>query len=87
MMNSYLGLGNEFKWDVIIWVDTSEFTDVLEVTSFDENDCYVSSHKNDVRGVQFHPESVLTPNGKKILEIKGKSLQPSLKEGDIDILD
>ena len=32
-------------------------------------------HKDyDVRGVQFHPESILTPHGKKILENWIKSI-------------
>jgi anthranilate synthase component II len=42
----------------------------LIVTSTDENGQIMSmKHANfDVRGVQYHPESVLTPFGKKILE-------------------
>ena len=53
------------------WVVSNEnFPDVLEITSVDDNGQIMSlRHKTyDVRGVQYHPESVLTPNGKKILE-------------------
>lgn len=53
------------------WVVSKEnFPDVLEITSVDDNGEIMSlRHKiYDVRGVQYHPESVLTPNGKKILE-------------------
>ncbi|MDG2431119.1 aminodeoxychorismate/anthranilate synthase component II [Flavobacterium sp.] len=52
------------------WVVDASLPDVLEATSFDENGQVMSlRHRTfDVRGVQFHPESVLTPNGKKMLE-------------------
>jgi anthranilate synthase component 2 len=65
------GLGNEFEVGRYhSWVVDTNLPDVLEATSFDENGQVMSlRHKIfDVRGVQFHPESVLTPNGKKILE-------------------
>ena len=53
------------------WVVANEnFPNNLIITSVDENGQIMSlkHSKYDVRGVQFHPESVLTPNGKKILE-------------------
>lgn len=52
------------------WVVLKELPDVLIATSFDETGQVMSlRHRNyDVRGVQFHPESVLTPEGKKMIE-------------------
>lgn len=52
------------------WVVNPDLPEVLEATSFDENGQVMSiRHKEyDVCAVQYHPESVLTPNGKKILE-------------------
>jgi anthranilate synthase component 2 len=65
------GLGIEFEVGRYhSWVVNTDLPDVLEATSFDENGQIMSlRHKiYDVRGVQFHPESVLTPNGKRMLE-------------------
>lgn len=52
------------------WVVNPNLPDSLEATSFDANGQIMSlRHKiYDVRGVQYHPESVLTPHGKQILK-------------------
>lgn len=52
------------------WVVNLDLPDSLEATSFDENGQIMSlRHKEfDIRAVQFHPESVLTPQGKQILK-------------------
>lgn len=53
------------------WViNPIDFPSELEITSVDENGEIMSiRHKTlDIKGVQYHPESILTPNGKKILE-------------------
>ncbi len=51
-------------------VNPLELPDVLEATSLDTNGQIMSlRHKiYDIKGVQFHPESILTTSGKKILE-------------------
>ena len=53
------------------WVVSNEnFPDCLEVTAVsDEGQIMALRHKTlNVRGIQFHPESVLTPDGKKMLQ-------------------
>ena len=53
------------------WVVSHEnFPDCLEVTAVsDEGQIMALRHRElNVRGIQFHPESVLTPEGKKMLQ-------------------
>jgi anthranilate synthase component II len=53
------------------WVISEEdFPEDLNITARDENGFIMAiEHRDfDVQGVQFHPESVLTPDGEKILK-------------------
>lgn len=65
------GLGEEIEVGRYhSWIVSNEnFPAELEVTATDENGFIMAmQHKTyDVQGVQFHPESVLTPDGEKIL--------------------
>lgn len=51
-------------------VDDTSLPDCLEVTAVSEDGCIMGiRHKeHDTRGIQFHPESVLTPDGKRMME-------------------
>lgn len=52
------------------WViDRENFPDALEITAVSQEGYIMAlRHKDfDVQGIQFHPESVLTPDGKKII--------------------
>lgn len=65
------GLGDEIEVGRYhSWIISDEnFPLALEVTARDDNGYIMAlQHKTfDVQGVQFHPESVLTPDGEKIL--------------------
>ena len=65
-LESEIEVGRYHSWVV----NPTDIPEILEITSLDENGQIMSlRHKTfDVRAVQFHPESILTPLGKKILE-------------------
>ena len=52
------------------WVVSKEaFPDCLEVTAEIDGQIMALRHKTlNIRGIQFHPESVLTPDGKKMIQ-------------------
>ena len=60
-----LEVGRYHSWIV----DKQDFPKDLEITAEDENGYIMGlRHKTfDVQGVQFHPESVLTPDGEKMM--------------------
>ena len=64
-MPQCLEIGRYHSWVV----DKESFPEELEITAQDDNGFIMGlQHKTyDVQGVQFHPESVLTPMGEKIL--------------------
>lgn len=61
-----LEVGRYHSWAV----NPDDFPVELEITSIDKNGMIMSlKHKiYDVHAVQYHPESILTPDGKQILE-------------------
>lgn len=64
-LNDTIDVGRYHSWVVA----DENFPAELEVTARDDNNFIMAlQHKKyDVQGVQFHPESVLTPNGETIL--------------------
>ncbi|MGU3377443.1 anthranilate synthase component II [Chryseobacterium sp. M5A1_1a] len=62
---SGLEVGRYHSWAV----DTKNFPEELEVTAVDKDGMIMAlQHKTyDVHGVQFHPESILTPDGEVII--------------------
>lgn len=65
-LSEKIEVGRYHSWAV----STADFPECLEITAVDEQGIIMAlRHKTyDVRGVQFHPESVLTPMGEKMIE-------------------
>lgn len=65
-LNRDILVGRYHSWVV----DADTMPDCLEVTCLsNEGQVMALRHKEyDVRGIQFHPESVLTPDGKKMIK-------------------
>ena len=65
-MPKRIEIGRYHSWVV----DRGGFPDCLDVTAVSDDGCIMGlKHKNyDIHGIQFHPESVLTPEGKTIVK-------------------
>lgn len=65
-LENTIEIGRYHSWVV----DKASFPPSLEITSIDENGQVMSlRHREmDIRAVQFHPESVLTPDGKQMIK-------------------
>ena len=74
---STISVGRYHSWVV----DADDFPQELAVTAISpEGQIMALKHrKYDVRGIQFHPESVLTPDGKRIMDnwLKAPTYPPS----------
>ena len=77
----FKGLGNDIEAGRYhSWVVSAEnFPEELTVTAVDEEGLIMAlAHKKyDVRGVQFHPEPVLTPEGKKMIRHRLETSSPN----------
>ena len=64
-LTKHLEVGRYHSWIV----EKNSLPDCLEVTAVDQSGTIMAiRHKSfNVRGVQFHPESILTPDGKTLL--------------------
>ena len=64
-LNRDILVGRYHSWVV----DADSLPECLEITCYsDEGQVMAIRHKQlDIRGIQFHPESVLTPDGKKMI--------------------
>lgn len=65
-LSSGLEVGRYHSWAV----DPDQFPEELEITAIDKDGMIMAlQHKTyDVHGVQFHPESILTPDGEVIIK-------------------
>ncbi len=65
-MKKNIDVGRYHSWVV----SQDNFPDVLEITAVDENNQIMAlRHREyDIQAVQFHPESVLTPQGKTMIK-------------------
>ena len=65
-MPKRIEIGRYHSWVV----DRTGFPDCLDVTAVSDDGCIMGlCHKTyDIHGIQFHPESVLTPEGKTIIK-------------------
>jgi anthranilate synthase component 2 len=63
---SEISVGRYHSWVV----SKEDFPDCLEITAESEEGQIMALHhrKLNIRGIQFHPESVLTPDGRKMLQ-------------------